>query len=245
MEGIVNVGFETVLIFQDADKNNGAVIRQVGTDRHYLIAAGGGVQIRPAGSVFNVEFTKHGMKTLPPKALKFNWNGMHIGGSGRALEQLYLAAIYALLGSKDDVAKGDVFANKDIMLLDGAYKYIHGTTAKQKLAPTNYYYPRRKVITGIVGDSDEVKYTTPRTLYYYPLEKTVVATFMLESPLVFPEMALPEEAAAKFRGSIIQIQRAYQGVAWKSLRNLMRDEPAVDKMVRGAIADGFIKPTVL
>lgn len=243
MSNIVNIPFETLFIFDDEKNNKAAVVRQVGTDRHYIVAHNTGIPLRSSGAVFNVECTQVGDKTIMHKALHYGWNGIHIAASGKAIEQQYLSEMYMLLGSRDEVAQGDVFANANLMLLDGAYKYIHGETIKKKLAQKDFYYPRRQVYTCIAGDPIDVKYLTPRTLYYYPLQKTVVATFLLESPLAMPEEALPQGAQEKFRGSIIQVQRAYQGVAWKSLRNMMKSEPAVDKMVRGAIADGFIKPT--
>lgn len=241
MEEVVNVAFENIMVFNDANHINGMVIRQVGTPQHYAISASAKFGIRPSGSVFNVEFTKKGDKLIPHPALVYGWNGIHLGASGNALEKLYMTELYYNLNSRNNGNyPADVFALPGMVMLDGLYKAIHGVTARQKLASTNYRQVISNLYTRLHGDGPEKSFRTPRAMSYYPTEKVVVVTFFLTDSSMVEASGLKTEDREKFHGSAIQIQRFYNNSCWKSLRDLCKDDPKVNRMVRGAIDDGFI-----
>lgn len=254
MSNIVNVPFEVTMTFTLPDGSLGVVLRQVTNPRLYFAVQVDAVfKAKPVGSVFNVECTQKPGRTLSyPSNMEKVWEGP-IGNSARQIQRLYLTYLYARgLNARSvnrdtpkDFSPEAVFKTPILVLLESLYDTIHTPKLREVLSATNFLYGRKAIYTAPHWASAGQSYPTPRSLSWYPEQKTVVATYHMVSGLGIEPNALPEEAMVKHVGNMLQIQRAYQNEGWISLRDLMKSEPKLEAMVRTFIDDFGIKPVDL
>ncbi|BAQ02735.1 hypothetical protein AVU38_gp207 [Ralstonia phage RSL2] len=165
------------------------------------------------------------------------------------LAHMYLRPLYrSMRGEEKKYDPTTVFADSELMLIEGAYRHFGGCDIHDVLRENDYQYERFGVYTRFHDDDgvpNPTIYNTPRTLNYYPDMNTIRVSWAVGgTPMDVVQYNDPTGESMLYIKSQpfqLKIQRVYQNEGWLSLREAMRQDEKLHAFVKQFYANGYGK----